>query len=104
MVIYKTFKDLSFVPHPNGGGIAARLRFSNDYGISVIRTDYSYGGSEGKFEIAVLEYLNESETSFELCYSTPVTDDVVGHLTGSQVTKYMKLIQRLPKKQTKGIK
>lgn len=30
------------------------------------------------------------------CYTTPITNDVLGHLTEEDVTKYMKQVQKLP--------
>ena len=88
----KTFKDLVF-EHDEMGESAFEL-YPNHYGISVIRGPYSYGGREGLYEIAVLRMTPEMEYS-ELCYDTPVTNNVVGCLTPEKVTKYMKKIQKL---------
>ena len=44
------------------------------YSLSVISTPFSYGGSEGLWEIAVLDKNNN------LCYNTELTDDVIGYL------------------------
>lgn len=88
----KTFKDLVF-GHDEMGEHAFEI-YPNNYGISVIRNLYSYGGREGLYEIAVLKMTPEMEYS-ELCYDTPITNDVVGHLTPEDVTEYMKQIQEL---------
>ena len=84
----KTFKDLEFKPHPIGG-IMSRMMFDNGYGVSVIKTPYSYGGDRGKYELAVLD------SQGEITYETPITDDVLGYLNENDVTHYMEEIQKI---------
>lgn len=88
----KTFEDLVF-EHDEMGESAFEI-YPNHYGISVIRGPYSYGGKQGLYEIAVLKMTPEMEYS-ELCYDTPIANDVVGYLTPEDVTEYMKQIQEL---------
>lgn len=64
------------------------FEFDNKYGASVVKSDYSYGGKEGLFELAVL-YDNE------LCYDTPFTDDVIGYLTEDMVSDLLDRIEQL---------
>jgi hypothetical protein len=86
----KTFNDLEFVPHAAGmGGVMSRIQFENGYGASVVKTDYTYGGDKGLYELAVLD----SEGS--LTYATSVTDDVIGYLRPEDVTDVMEKIQQL---------
>jgi hypothetical protein len=86
----KTFKDLEFVEHPNHmGGVWARITFENGYGVSVVKSDYSYGGNKGLYELAVLS------TDGNLTYDTPITDDVMGYLSPEDVTNVMSKIQAL---------
>jgi hypothetical protein len=86
----KTFKDLEFVEHPNHmGGVWARITFENGYGVSVVKSDYSYGGNKGLYELAVLS------TDGNLTYDTPITDDVMGYLSPEDVTNVMSKIQTL---------
>jgi len=83
------FADLDFKPHLGGvGGVQARVAFDNGYGASVVRTSFSYGGEEGKYELAVLK-------DGDLNYETPITDDVLGWLTKGQVTNTLKAIEAL---------
>lgn len=82
------FNDLEFGPHPSGGSWAV-LQFDNGYGVSVIRTDFSYGGREGLWELAVLQ-------GGEVCYNTPITMDVEGWLCEEEVTELMTQVQALP--------
>ena len=86
----KTFNDLEFVPHAAGmGGVMSRIQFENGYGASVVKTDYTYGGDKGLYELAVLD------SEGNLTYSTPVTDDVIGYLRPEDVTDVMVKIQQL---------
>lgn len=84
----KTFEDIEFKDHPTLSGVVGRMYFENGYGVSVVRTIFSYGGREGLYELAVLD-------KDGLTYDTPVTSDVLGYLTPEEVTEYMKQIQLL---------
>jgi hypothetical protein len=84
----KTFNDLKFKDHPLGG-IQSVMMFDNGYGVSVIKTPYSYGGSRGKYELAVLD------SQGELTYDTPVTNDVLGYLSENGVTDAMLEVQKI---------
>lgn len=104
----KTFDDLKFGPHPKGQGLQAKMFFENGYGISVVRFKISdtpgdflqfyrsygsYTSNDTDWEVAVL--LGNKE-SWDLHYGTPITDDVIGHLTDEEVTDIMRQIQELP--------
>ena len=84
-----TFDELQFNPHRLGKGEQAMHIFANGYGVSVIKTPFSYGGQEGKYELAVIK-------NKVLCYSTSITDDVIGHLTPLEVTKLLICVEALP--------
>ena len=85
----KTFKDLPFEPHPNMNGVQARIQFENGYGASVVKGEYTYGGNEGLYELAVLD------SEGDLTYETPITNDVLGYLSEDDVTDVLKQIQSL---------
>ena len=85
-----TFSNLNFKPHQDG--IRAIHKFANGYSASVIQTSFSYGGEDGRYELAVLSPLGY------LDYSTPVTDDVRGFLTQDDVTRLLQQIESLPQK------
>ena len=74
------------------GGIQAKGFFPNGYGYSIIQSDMSYGGDQGFYELAVLAG-NESE--WDLCYTTEITDDVIGWLTLEQAEEYVERIANL---------
>ena len=88
----KTFEDLIFKTKRDNPkfGKQAKLIFPNGYGISVIILGGAYGNDKAPYEIGVL--YND-----RLCYTTPITDDVIGYLTPERVTEIMKEIQTLPK-------
>jgi hypothetical protein len=65
------------------------VSFPNGFAGSVI--DYGYGSDQGLFEVAVM-YRGH------LCYSTPITSDVLGHLSPSSVTAVLEQIAALPRR------
>ena len=86
----KTFKDLEFKQHsvdPTGKH-AVIEDFGNGYGISVVSGGMFYTSENKPYEIAVLH-------KDSICYTTPITDDVIGYQTAEQVTEIMKQIQEL---------
>jgi hypothetical protein len=66
-----------------------RWKFSNGYGVSVIRNDISLGHKEGLYEIAVLR-------GNALCYNTPITEGIVGYLTPREVVVIIRQVKELP--------
>jgi hypothetical protein len=86
----KTFNDIVFKTNPMGVdfGITSRTEFDNGYGISVVKSPYTYGGDKGLYELAVFK-------DGEICYDTPITDDVIGYLRPEDVTEVMTKIQQL---------
>jgi hypothetical protein len=86
------FTDLEFEPHPDFKGVQAVKFFDNGYGVSVIMSPYSYGGPDGLYEIAVLQGLEEK---WEICYDTPITDDVMGYLTREDVETVLNQVKEL---------
>ena len=88
---YNFASHSGFKKYENRGGRDGEqwiFEFSNKYGASVIKCDYSFGGNEGLFELSVL-YDND------LCYSTPITDDVLGYLTEDDVSELLDRIEQL---------
>lgn len=75
----------------DGGGIQAVVRFSNGYGASVVNHSFSYG-----VELAVLNFNSADPWDFNLDYSTPVTDDVIGYLDENTLRATLAQIEALP--------
>jgi hypothetical protein len=67
--------------------------YQNGYGISIICNEFSYGGRDGLFEIAVLI---GDEDNYEICYTTPISSDVIGYLTSEEVNSIVEDIKKLP--------
>lgn len=84
----KTFKDLEFKPHSIGNGVQAKMTFENGRGVSVVKFDGSYGYPD-LWELGVLD------KEGTLDYGTPITDDVLGHLTENDVTEAMQKVEAL---------
>ncbi len=87
------FTEIDFKPHPNWpDGVQAVVRFPNDYGASIIRSQYSYGGTDGLYELAVVHFKGDD---WAIDYSTPITSDVIGHLTEDAVVSLLTQIEAL---------
>jgi hypothetical protein len=80
-----------YEPDPNGQE-NHRFFFTNGYGASVIMTNFSYGGSSGLWELAVIDHKGK------LLYDTPVTSDVEGWLTIAGVNDLLRQISNLDAK------
>ena len=84
----KTFKDLEFKNAVGHNGVISRIHFENGWGASVVKHDYSYGGKEGLYELAVIK-------DGDLHYDNPVANgDVLGYLEEDDVTNALKQIQQ----------
>ena len=88
------FEDLTFT-NDGYNEIYAHHIFDNHYGVSIIKTPYSYGGKEGLYELAIL-VMKPGDKYSELCYDTPITNDVMGYLTPEDITDIMKQVSELP--------
>ncbi len=73
-----------------------RFRFENNYGASVIKHFGSYGFEGDLFELAVIRYNPKNKNSIgDLCYDTPITNDVIGYLTNDEVLELLEKIKNL---------
>jgi hypothetical protein len=78
------FKE--FTSKEVSGGVQHLAFFPNGYGVSIVKHDYSYGHEHGLWEMAVIK---GDEDKWKLTYETPVTDDVLGHLSEDEVNEYV---------------
>lgn len=86
----KTFKDLKFKTH-HYSGKQAELKFTNNFGVSVLLGDEYYSNGVDTYEVATL--LND-----HLVYIEGITDDdVAAYPTAEEVTELMEKVQQLPK-------
>ena len=77
-------------PH---SGVQHVYEFPNGYGASVIKHDYSYGGKDGLWELAVLNFDLDREGALD--YNTDITGDVIGYLSWKNVENYLQEIMEL---------
>jgi hypothetical protein len=88
-----TFSNLEF--ETDELGEHAFHIFDNHYGVSVVRGPYTYGGRKGLYELAVV-YMAPEDKESQLVYDTPITNDVMGHLTPDNITDVMAQVEALP--------
>ena len=89
-----TFNDLEFGPRNSGlPGVQAIVFFSNGYGASVIKGYGSYGVDDDLYELGVIK--QEEDDTWDLCYDTEITSDVLGHLTEDEITNLLQEIEAL---------
>ena len=77
-------------------GFQAVFRFRSGYGASVVQHKNSYGGDAGKYELAVARWNGPGDDDWSICYSTPITDDVLGHLEPGHVHDVLNQLGALP--------
>lgn len=84
------FNELNFNPHSAGmGGVQAVVQFPNGYGASIVKTPFTYGGDRGLYELAVFG------KDGHITYDTPITNDVLGHLSEQDVEQALMDIKNL---------
>lgn len=70
------------------GGVHYIFRFPNNYGASVIKGKYTYGGSEDLWEMALIFCFDE-DGHWDLVYERDFDEDVIGYLTDEQVNELL---------------
>ena len=70
-------------------GVSFRFRFENNYGASVVKHKYSYGHKADLWELAVIEFTDESNEEWHINYDTPITDDIIGYLKDEAVRELL---------------
>jgi hypothetical protein len=74
------------------GGIQYLAFYPNGYGASIVQHQFSYGRDRGLWELAVIK---GNEEEWDICYTTPITSDVKGFLTESEVNELLTRIESL---------
>ena len=91
-----------------GKGWQYIYRFPNGYGASII-PELCLSGTrfiinEDRFELAIIKFIPEPELDiilglasmeFNICYDTPITDDVIRNLSVGAINKYLRKIEAL---------
>lgn len=84
MIDFKTLPS-----NPCNGGIQYHYKAENGYGASVVQHHFSYGNEDGLWELAVIG------KDGRISYDTPITNDVLGHLTEEEVNSTLVKISEL---------
>jgi len=93
------YKMAELFTRPLNGGTQTVHKFDNGFGASVVRAPNvgfwgsTYGYEQGLWELAVLQFCSDDE--YHLTYSTPITNDVLGHLTDEDVIAVLARIEAL---------
>lgn len=77
------FKNFTSRSRPIDGGIQYINFFPNGYGVSVVRHDFSHT-NDNTWELAVLK---GNADKWNLCYNTPITNDVLGYMSDDEVNE-----------------
>ena len=76
-----------------------REYYKNGYGVSIVDNDFSYG-----LELAVFIWTGSWDSkknepkeikSYNLCYDTPITDDVLGYLNNKTLNEAIEKVKKL---------
>ena len=89
-----TFNELTFEKDDYDMQESAWHIYDNNYGVSVVRGPYTFGGDKGLYELAII-YMAPEDKESRICYDTPITNDVMGHLAPEDVTEIMKQVSEL---------
>lgn len=73
------------------GGIHYIFRFPNNYGASVVKGKYTYGGDKDLWEMALI-YFHDESNDYKLVYEKDFEVDVIGYLTVYQVNELLRKI------------
>ena len=79
-------KDVEMIPTEIPNGVQAVLQFGSEFELSIIKSDFSYGGKQGKYEIGVFK--NGEMT--ELPGVTNEGDTIKGFLSEGEVDSILK--------------
>jgi hypothetical protein len=87
--------DFEMMPTEMPKGVQAVLQFGEDYELSIVSNDVSYGGSKGLYEIMVLKNGQQSE----LPGVTNQGDSIKGFLSEAEVDGILKKMYLITGKQ-----
>ena len=72
-------------------GIQYLFRFDNNFGASVVKSRYTYGGDKDLWEMALIYY---THSDYFLMYINDFEEDVIGYLTDEEVNKLLEKIEK----------
>ena len=97
------FTEIKFRSHGvDPEGVHGVVRFKNGYGLSIVRHSYSYGGSKGLYELALLKIGTlkgaSQENDWDITYNEELGyPDVRGWMSEEDVESELKKIENAPR-------
>ncbi len=73
-------------------GVQYIFKFPNDYGASVIKRRFTYGGNKDLWEMALIFF--DEDGDWQLTYERDFDDDVKGYLTDDNVIELLEKIKQ----------
>ena len=70
------------------------FKFGNNYGASVVKSPYTYGGNDDLWEMALIKFRDDKK--YDLAYEEDFETDVIGWLSDEDIDKYLSLIRLYP--------
>lgn len=92
---YEGFENYLLGTKDSFDGVHYMFRFENGYGASIIKHMYSYGHEDDLWELAVTVFPHKDAKYYDLCYDTPITDDVLGWKTDDEIREILNEIKEL---------
>ena len=83
VMLFENYDSIDVIQHL---GVQRLYSFDNGYGASIVTGPATYGHKQGLYEIAVLY-------KGSVCYSTFITDDVIGFATVERCEEVLQLIK-----------
>ena len=68
-------------------------KFDNGYGASLVRHPGSLGFESNLYEVAVIRWVEPD--AWKLCFTSPITDDVIGNLDEDHVMAVLESIEAM---------
>jgi hypothetical protein len=70
------------------------FRLDNGYGLSAVNFTGSYGNQQLRtYECAVIKF--KTPVSWELCFNTPITEDVIGYCSPEKIQSILEQLNAL---------
>lgn len=91
---YEGFEKFLISNEPDSilGGAHYVFKFDNGYGASVIKHRGSYGHEDDLWELAVVKFDGDD---WKICYTSEISDDVIGWQTDEDIRVLLERIQSL---------
>lgn len=90
--IDEDLKKYMMVRREKAHGIQYVFAFSNNFGLSVMKTPFTYGYDEDMWECAMLQYI-ENIYKYELFYCELTNNDVLGYMSDERINRLLRQVK-----------